>query len=78
MQAQETLTGLGKARFVVQLVKTNRALLSFAEQVTHDYLPPARLPDKVKQPKWAKPRKSHGNAFARSYTRAEATEREAN
>ena len=65
MQAHKTLTGLGKARFVVQLVKTNRALLSFAEQVTHDDLLPARLSDKVKQPKWAKPRKSHGNAFAK-------------
>ena len=32
------------------------------------------LPDKVKKPKWAKPRKPHGKASARSFTGAEAAE----
>src|SRR5256714_3720979 len=74
MQAQDTLTGLAKARFEAQLVKTNRALLDFAGQVAQDDLLPTRLPDKVKKPKWAKPRKAHGNASARSHTGAEAAE----
>ena len=39
---------------------------------------PTRLPDKVKKPKWAKPRKSHGKASARSFTGAEAAEIAAN
>jgi hypothetical protein len=34
---------------------------------------PARLPDKVKKPKWAKPRKIHGKASTLSFTEAEAT-----
>jgi hypothetical protein len=33
-----------------------------------------RLPDKLKKPKWAKPRKPHGKASAKSYTGAEAAE----
>jgi hypothetical protein len=39
---------------------------------------PTRLPDKVKKPKWAKPRKPHGKASARSFTGAEAAEIAAN
>ena len=39
---------------------------------------PTRLPDKVKKPKWAKPRKTHGKASARAYTGAEAAEITAN
>ena len=39
---------------------------------------PTRLLDKVKKPKWAKPRKSHGKASARSFTGAEAAEIAAN
>ena len=35
---------------------------------------PTRLPDKVKKPKWAKPRKPHGKTSARSFTGAEAAE----
>jgi hypothetical protein len=35
---------------------------------------PTRLPDKVQKPKWAKARKTHGKASARSYTGAEAPE----
>jgi hypothetical protein len=35
---------------------------------------PTRLPDKVKNPKWAKPRKPHDKASARSFTGAEAAE----
>jgi hypothetical protein len=35
---------------------------------------PTRLPDKVKKPKWAKPRKPHGKASARAFTGAEAAE----
>jgi hypothetical protein len=78
MQVQETLTGLAKVRFEVQLVKTKRTLLTLAEQVTHDDLLPARLPDKVKKLKRTKPPKPHRNASARSYTGTEATEHEAN
>ena len=55
MQAQDKLTGLAKAHFEAQLIKTNRALLDFAGQVAQDDLLPTRLPDKVKKPKWAKP-----------------------
>jgi hypothetical protein len=32
------------------------------------------LPGEVKKPKWARPRKLHGNAAARVYTDAEAAE----
>jgi hypothetical protein len=78
LYAHPTYAGLAKARFEAQLVKTNRALLGFAEQVAHDDLLPTHLPGKVKKPKWAKPKKSHGNASARSCTGVEAAEREAN
>ena len=74
MTARDTLTGLAKARFDNQLFKTNKALLEFAEQVTQDDLLPTRLPDKVKKPKWAKPRKPHSKASGRSFTGAEAAE----
>jgi hypothetical protein len=77
MQAREGLTGLAKARFEEQLMKTNKALLSFAQQVTDEDLLPTRLPDKVQKPKWAKPVKTHGKASARSLIGSEATEREA-
>jgi hypothetical protein len=69
---------LTKARFDGQLIKINKALLDFARQVTEDDLLPTRLPDKVKKPKWAKPRKPHGKIFARSFTGAEAAEIAAN
>jgi hypothetical protein len=78
MTVREGLTGLAKARFENQLIKTNKALLDFAEQVAEDDLLPTRLPDKVKKPKWAKPRKTHGKASARAYTWAEAAEIAAN
>jgi hypothetical protein len=74
LTARDTLTGLAKARFDNQLFKTNKALLEFAGQVAQDDLLPTRLPDKVKKPKWAKPRKPHGKASGRSFTGAEAAE----
>jgi hypothetical protein len=74
LTARDTLTGLAKARFDSQLLKTNKALLEFADQVAQDDLLPTRLPDKVKKPKWAKPRKPHGKASARAFTGAEAAE----
>ena len=49
-------------------------MLDFVGQVTEDDLLLTRLPDKVKKPKWAKPRKPHGKASARSYTGVEAAE----
>lgn len=78
LDARDNLTGLAKARFDSQLIKTNKALLDFARQVTEDDLLPIRLPDKVKKPKWAKLRKPHGKASARSFTGAEAAEIAAN
>jgi hypothetical protein len=57
-----------------ELLKTHKALLEFADQVSQDDLLPTRLPDKVKKPKWAKPRKPHGKASARAFTGAEAAE----
>jgi MULE transposase domain len=76
LTARDGLTGLAKTRFDSQLIKTNKALLEFAGQVAQDDLLPTRLPDKVKKSKWAKPRKPHGKASARSYTGAEAAELE--
>ena len=67
-----------KTRFDNQLIKTNKALLNFAGQVAENDLLPTRLPDKVKKPKWAKSKKSHGKASARSFTGAEAAEIAAN
>src|SRR5947207_13348970 len=77
MEAREGFTGLTKARFEKQLVKTNRALLSFAEQIMEEDLLPKRLPDKIRKPKWAKPVKANGKASARSLTGSEAAEKEA-
>jgi hypothetical protein len=74
LTARDTLTGLSKARFDNQLFKTNKVLLEFAGQVAQDDLLPTRLPDKMKKPKWAKPRKPHGKASGRSFTGAEAAE----
>ena len=42
--------------------------------MANDDLLPTRLPDKANKPKWAKPRKSHGKASARSHTGTEAAE----
>jgi hypothetical protein len=39
------LTGLAKARFGSQLVKTNRALVNYAGQLAQDDLLPTRLPE---------------------------------
>jgi hypothetical protein len=77
MEAREGFTGLAKARFEEQLVKTNRALLGFAGQIMDEDLLPIRLPDKIQKPKWAKPIKAHGKASARSLTGPEAAEKEA-
>ena len=51
LTARDALTGLAKARFDNQLLKTNKALLEFADQVAQDDLLPTRLPDRVKKPK---------------------------
>jgi len=51
------LTGLAKARFDSQLVKTDRALIDHAGQLAKDDLLPTRLLDKVWKPKWTKPRR---------------------
>jgi hypothetical protein len=40
--------------------------------VAQDDLLATHLPGKVKKPKWAKPRKSHGKASARAFPGAEA------
>ena len=37
--------------FLLELMKTNKALLDFAGQIAEDDLLPTRLPDKVKKPK---------------------------
>jgi hypothetical protein len=74
LTARDTLTGLAKTRFDNQLLKTNKALLEFAEQIAQDDLLPTHLLDKVKKPKWAKPGKPHGKVSARSFTGAEAAE----
>ena len=44
------------------------------DKVAQDDPLPTRLPDKIKKPKWAKPRKPHGKASARAFTGAEAAE----
>jgi len=71
------LTGLAKVRFDSQLVKTNRALISYAGQLAQDNLLPIHLPDKIQKPKWAKPKKIYDKASARSLTGAEAVEKAA-
>ena len=45
------LTGLAKARWESQLIKTNRALAGYAGQLAQDDLLPTRLPDKVQKAK---------------------------
>jgi hypothetical protein len=67
-------TGLAKARFDNQLFKANKALLESGDRVTKHNLLSTRLPEKVKKPKWAKPRMPHGKVSGRSFTGAEATE----
>ena len=64
--------------FLLELMKTNKAVFDFAGQVVEDDLLPTRLLDKVKKPKWAKLRKSHGKTSARLFTGAEAAEIAAN
>jgi hypothetical protein len=51
LTTRDGLTGLARARFDSQLIKTNKALLEFAGQVAQDDLLPTRLPDKVNKPK---------------------------
>jgi hypothetical protein len=77
MKVREEFTGLAKARFEKQLVKTNRALLGFTRQIINEDLLPIRLPDKIQKPKWAKPIKAYIKASARSLTGLEAAEKEA-
>ena len=78
LTARDGLSGLARARFDNQLVKTNKALLEFAGQVAKDDLLPTRLPDKVQKAKWLKPIKAHDRASRRSATGAEAAEQRAN
>jgi hypothetical protein len=75
--AGNELTGLTKARWESQLIKTNRALADYAGQLAQDDLLPTRLPDKVQKAKWLKPKKSHDKASKRSMTGAEAAEQAA-
>ena len=77
MQTREGLIELAKVRFKEQLMKINKALLSFAQQVTDEDLLLTHLPNKVKKPKWAKPIKIYGKASAWSLLGSEAAEREA-
>ena len=58
-------------------MKTNKALLSFVQQVTDKDLLPIHLSNKVKKPKWAKPVKIYSKASTRSLLSSEAAEREA-
>ena len=51
MTAKDAFTGLAKAMFDNQLLKTNKALLEFADQVAQDDLLPTHLSDRVKKPK---------------------------
>jgi hypothetical protein len=76
--AGDNLTGLAKTRFESQLVKTNRALINYADQLAQDDLLPTRLPDKIQKARWLKPKKTHGQASRRSMTGAEAAEQAAN
>jgi hypothetical protein len=45
--------------------------------VAQDDLLPTRLPDKIKKPSWAKPKKPHDKAFKRLMTGAEAAKQTA-
>jgi hypothetical protein len=71
------LTGLVKARWESQLIKTNRALADYAGQLAQDDLLLTRLPDKIQKVKWLKPKKSHDKASKRLMTGAEAAEQAA-
>jgi hypothetical protein len=51
-------------------MKTNKALLGLQNKLRRMIY----CQHKVKKPKWAKPRKTHGDASARAYTGAEAAE----
>jgi hypothetical protein len=51
LSAKDGVISLAKARFDSQLIKTNKALLDFAEQVAQDGLLPTRLRDKIKKPR---------------------------
>ena len=51
MQIKEGLTRLAKAHFKEQLIKINKTLLSFAQQVTDKDLLPIYLPNKIKKSK---------------------------
>jgi hypothetical protein len=55
----------------------HETLLDFAGQVAHDDLLPTHLPDTIKKPKSAKPRKARDKASARAYIWAGPAEREA-
>ena len=77
-QAGDNLTGLAKARFESQLVRTNRALINYAGQLAQDDLLPTRLPEKIQKARWLKPKKTHNRASRRSLTGAEAAEQAAN
>jgi len=76
--ASSGLTGLAKARWESQLIKTNRALVDYAGQLAQDDLLSTRLPDKVQKTKRLKPKKSHDKASKGSMTGAEAAEQEVN
>jgi hypothetical protein len=59
---------------IVSSLRPIRRYWIFAGQAAGDDLLPTRLPDKVKKPKWTKPRKPHSKASARSFIEAEAAE----
>jgi hypothetical protein len=71
------LTGLAKARWESQLIKTDRALADYAGQLAQDDLLLTRLPDKVQKAKWLKPKKSHDKVSKRLMTGTKAAERAA-
>jgi hypothetical protein len=72
----DNLTDLAKARFESQLIKTNRALVDYAGQLTQNDLLPTRLPEKIQKARWLKSKKTQ--ASRRSMTGAEAAEQTAN
>ena len=76
--AGDNLTGLAKARFESQLVKTNKALVNYAGQLAQDDLLPTHLPEKIQKARWLKPKKTYDQALKRSITDAEAAEQAAN
>ena len=76
--AGDNLTGLTKARFESQLVKTNKALVDYASQLAQNDLLPTRLLEKIQKARWLKPKKTHDWASRRSMTGAEAAKQAAN